>query len=202
MTIVFSGSPVANVQLSDSFNTWRLTTNKLLADAASLTSNNTFAGSNTNFSGEVRATTFIGDGSNLTNAGSTVASDTAANRELLVPFTGISSGTMTSANVNSNFTFNPSTGALSANAFIGDGSQLTNAGSTVATDSSANRALFVAFTGISSGTMTSANVNSTFTFNPGSGRLNANSVQSGAFVDGSGRTLIIRNSSNTVVWGE
>ena len=44
MTIVFSGSPVANVELSDSFNTWRLTTNKLLADAASLTANNTFAG--------------------------------------------------------------------------------------------------------------------------------------------------------------
>ena len=44
MTIVFSGSPVANVQLSDSFNTWRLTTNKILSDAASLTANNTFAG--------------------------------------------------------------------------------------------------------------------------------------------------------------
>jgi hypothetical protein len=201
MTIVFSGSPVANVQLSDSFNTWRLTTNKLLADAASLTSNNTFAGANTNFSGEVRATTFIGDGSNLTNAGSTVATD-SANHDLLVPFTGISSGTMTSANVNASFTFNPSTGTLSATAFSGDGSNLTNAGSTVASDTSANRNLFVAFTGVTSGTMTSANVNSTFTFNPGSGRLNANSVQSGAFVDGSGRTLIIRNSSNTVVWGE
>ena len=45
MTIVFSGSPVANVELADSFNTWRLTTNKIMADAASLTSNNSFAGS-------------------------------------------------------------------------------------------------------------------------------------------------------------
>lgn len=44
MTIVFSGSPVANVELADSFNTWRLTTNKLLNDAASLTANNTLAG--------------------------------------------------------------------------------------------------------------------------------------------------------------
>jgi len=44
MTIVFSGSPVANVELADSFNTWRLTTNKILSDAASLTANNTLAG--------------------------------------------------------------------------------------------------------------------------------------------------------------
>ena len=44
MTIVFSGSPVANVELADSFNTWRLTTNKILNDAASLTSNNSLAG--------------------------------------------------------------------------------------------------------------------------------------------------------------
>jgi hypothetical protein len=44
MTIVFSGSPVANVELADSFNTWRLTTNKILNDAASLTANNSMAG--------------------------------------------------------------------------------------------------------------------------------------------------------------
>jgi len=47
MTIVFSGSPVANVELSDTFNTWRLTTNKILNDAASLTANNTLAGTAT-----------------------------------------------------------------------------------------------------------------------------------------------------------
>lgn len=44
MTIIFAGLPVANVELADSFNTWRLTTNKILNDAASLTANNTFAG--------------------------------------------------------------------------------------------------------------------------------------------------------------
>jgi len=166
----------------------------------------TSANVNSNFTfnpatGALSANAFIGDGSQLTNAGSTVATDTAANRELQVAFTGISSGTMSSANVNPNFTFNPATGALSANAFIGDGSQLTNAGSTVASDTAANRDLLVAFTGISSGTMTSANVNSTFTFNPGSGRLSANSVKSSAFVDGSNRTLTIRDEANTIVWG-
>lgn len=100
-----------------------------------------------------------------------------------------------------NLTSVTASGTVTAAAFVGDGSQLTNAGSTVASDSSANRDLLVAFTGISSGTMTSANVNSTFTFNPGAGRLSANSVKSSAFVDGSNRTLTIRDEANTVIWG-
>jgi len=56
MTIVFSGSPVANVELSSTFNTWRLTTNKILNDAASLTANNTMAGTAT-FSNVVTVST-------------------------------------------------------------------------------------------------------------------------------------------------
>lgn len=147
--------------------------------------------------GNVTANSFIGDGSQLTNAGSTVASDTSANRELLVPFTGITSGTMTSANVNSNFTFNPATGALSANAFIGDGSQLTNAGSTVASDTSANRELLVPFTGISSGTMTSANVNSNFTFNPATGALSANAfIGDGSQLTNAGSSVATDGGTN------
>jgi len=135
MTIVFSGSPVANVQLSDSFNTWRLTTNKIIADAASLTANNTFAGtlgatgaatfSNTVSvagpvtltrtmvaTGNVTANSFIGDGGSLTGVATTVATDGGANRSLKVPFTGISSGTLTTANVDSTLLYNPSTGTL------------------------------------------------------------------------------------------
>lgn len=142
MTIVFAGSPVANVELADSFNTWRLTTNKILNDAASLTANNTFTAANTVFSGEVRASRFVGDATNLTNAGSTVAIDTVANRDLFVPFTGIANNTMTSANVNS-----------------------------------------------------------TFTFNPGAGRLSANVVKTSTLLDGSDRRLTIRDEANTIVWG-
>jgi len=149
--------------------------------------------------GDVTAASFIGDGSQLTNAGSTVATD-SGNHDLLVPFTGISSGTMTSANVNASFTFNPSTGTLTATAFSGDGSQLTNAGSTVATDSG-NHTLLVPFTGISSGTMTSANVNSNFTFNPSTGLLESTKVKTSDLQDSSGRTLTIRDEANTVVWG-
>ena len=135
MTIIFSGSPVANVQLSDSFNTWRLTTNKLLADAASLTANNTFAGtlsttgavtfSNTVSvagpvalsrtmvaTGNITANSFIGDGSGLTGVATTMATDSGNNRSLKIPFTGIASGTLTTANVDSTLLYNPSTGTL------------------------------------------------------------------------------------------
>ena len=137
MTIVFSGSPVANVQLSDSFNTWRLTTNKILSDAASLTANNTFAGtlgatgaatfSNTVSvagpvtltrtmvaTGNVTANSFIGDGGSLTGVATTMANDGGTNRSLKIPFTGISSGTLTTANVDSTLLYNPSTGTLTA----------------------------------------------------------------------------------------
>lgn len=44
MALLFSGSPVSNVELSDSFNTWRLTTNKIINDAVSVSANNTVTG--------------------------------------------------------------------------------------------------------------------------------------------------------------
>lgn len=157
-------------------------------------------GTTASLSGSVSASAFVGDGSQLTNAGSTVAVDGGANRDLSVPFTGITTGTMTSANVASSLTFNPSTGTLSATAFVGDGSQLTNAGSAVSTDS-VNHTLFVPFTGISSGTMTSANVNSSFTFNPSTGLLESTKVKTSDLQDSSGRTLTIRDESGTIVWG-
>lgn len=126
-------------------------------------------------SGSVTAASFSGDGSNLTNAGSTVASQTSLNRELFVPFTGIASGTMVSANVNSFFTFNPHTGRLSANSYAGDGSALTgiSAGATV-TDTSANVAYNIVFTNETSGTQAFAGIDTgSFTFNPNTGVCSA-----------------------------
>jgi hypothetical protein len=49
--------------------------------------------------------------------------------------------------------------------------------------------------------MTSANVNLTFTFNPGSGQLSANSMKTSNLQDSSGRTLTIRDETGTIVWG-
>jgi len=126
-------------------------------------------------SGSVTAASFSGDGSNLTNAGSTVASQTSLNRELFVPFTGIASGTMVSANVNSFFTFNPHTGRLSANSYAGDGSALTgiSAGATV-TDKSDAVNYNIVFTNETSGTQALAGIdNGAFTFNPSTGVCSA-----------------------------
>ena len=128
---------------------------------------------NVTATGNVTAGFFYGDGSNLTNAGSSVnqeVPDTAASRNLFIPFTGITSSTMTSANVSVGLVFNPGTGTLTANSFVGDGSGLTGAGATLANDAVTNSDLNVVFTGISSGSMTSANVaTGVFTFNPSTG---------------------------------
>ena len=181
MAIYCLGNPVANVALSDSFNTWRITTNKILNDAASLSGNNTFTGEVT-FSGNVSMST------SLSSSGSSLA------RNLTVAGNGSVSQDFTANNITAS-------SIIRANNFIGDGSLLTNAGSTVALDGSDSRTLKIPFTGISTGTMTSANVNSTFTFNPGTGQLAANSVKTSALQDSSGRTLTVRNESNTIVWG-
>lgn len=208
MTIFYLGAQVANVALSDSFNTWRLTTNKILEDAASTSSNNTFDGTNT-FDGAV---TFNGamntsgssSGLNLTLTGNAVIGKTLTATDVTVS-NNISSLLTISANVISaqTITANNITAAsiVRANNFIGDGSLLTNAGSTVSLDGSGNRSLLIPFTSITTGTMTSANVNSTFTFNPGSGQLSANSMKTSNLQDSSGRTLTIRDESGTIVWG-
>lgn len=191
---------VANVELTDTFNTWRVRTNTIAGEAVSGTSPHPqTVAANTTFTGTVTASAFIGDGSQLTNAGSSVATDTA-NHNLFVPFTGITSGTMTSANVNSNFYFNPSTGTVTATAFVGDGSGLTSAGSTVATDTT-DHDLKLVFTGVTSGTMTTANVATALTFNPSSGTLTSTVVKTSALKDSSNRTLVIKDASDAIVWG-
>ena len=75
--------------------------------------------------------------------------------------------------------FNPNTGVLTANSFVGDGSALTGivAGATIAESLAGQNAdLPVLFTGVTSGTLTTANVETTrLTFNPNTGVLTANS---------------------------
>lgn len=213
MSIYYLGAIVANVALSDSFNTWRITTNKILADAASTSSNNTFTGTLTfdgpvTFNGAMNTSGSSG-GLNLNLSGNAAISKTLTAKDISVSNTitaaNLTSTVLISANVidAETITANNITASsiIRANNFIGDGSLLTNAGSSVSTDSVFNRALLVPFTGITSGTMTSANVNSTFTFNPGSGQVSANSVKSSDFQDSSGRTLTIRDENGTIVWG-
>lgn len=146
----------------------------------------------------VHAAFFKGDGSQLTNAGSTVATQTTG-PALFVPFTGISSGTMTSANVNSTLTFNPDTGTLSANSFSGDGTNLTGVGVSVSDDTSTNTDYYLLFTGFTTGAATSANVSSTkLFFNPSSGQLNATDFNSLSDIAFKKNVETLQNASETL----
>ena len=57
MALFDSGTPLANVALTDTFNTWRVRTNQINTQAAGLASNNTFTGTNNIFNGTLQATT-------------------------------------------------------------------------------------------------------------------------------------------------
>lgn len=158
-----TGDVTGTIQTAAQPNITSVGTLSSLAVTADITSANIIT------SGTINASAFKGDGSQLTNAGSTVATQTSG-PDLLVAFTGITSGTMTSANVSSFLTFNPSTGTLSANSFSGDGSGLTGAGATLANDAVSTTDLSVVFTGLDTGSLTTANVASgVFTFNPSTG---------------------------------
>ena len=65
----------------------------------------------------ITAAAFIGNGSGLTGVGITTATDPADDRTLRIPFTGITSGLMTSANTHSELLYNPSIGTLFATDF-------------------------------------------------------------------------------------
>ena len=68
-------------------------------------------------SGIVSATSFYGDGTNLTNTGSTLSAAAGSQRVVL---TGQTSGTMTASATDSVLTFAQSTGTLSATSFSGN----------------------------------------------------------------------------------
>jgi len=77
--------------------------------------------------GVITATSFSGDGTNLTNTGSTLSAASGSQRVVL---TGQTSGTMTASATDSALTFAQSTGTLSATKFNGDGSALTGIAAT------------------------------------------------------------------------
>ena len=81
----------------------------------------TFTSSGLNVTGVITATSFVGDGSGITNAGSSLSASSGTQRVVL---TGQTSGTMTQSATDSTLTYNSSTGTLSADYFSGDGSNL------------------------------------------------------------------------------
>jgi hypothetical protein len=73
----------------------------------------TLSSSGINVTGVITATSFSGNGSGLTGAGSTVFNDTTTNQEFFPLFTSTTTGTITASGIStSKLTYNPSTGAL------------------------------------------------------------------------------------------
>lgn len=140
------------------------------------------------------AGSFAGDASSLTNvdADTINVSPTSINATYYLTFTGLNTGS-DSVNTNSNITVNPSSGTLSALAFSGDGSSLTNVVSSVINvgQTSTNATYYVTFTGVLNGN-DSVNTDSALSYNP-----NSNTLTSGYFVgDGSGLTNINADAKN------
>jgi hypothetical protein len=87
----------------------------ITATSARVGSAVTMNSSGINVAGIVTATSFVGDGSGLTGAGSTVADDTSTNATFYPLFTQTTSGTVTATKVSTTkLTFNPSTGLVVA----------------------------------------------------------------------------------------
>ena len=76
------------------------------------------------FQGIVTATSFVGDGTNLTNTGSDLTEPSSGVQRLVT--TTLTSGTMTASCTKSTLNFNFGTDTLSATNFSGDGANLTN----------------------------------------------------------------------------
>jgi hypothetical protein len=74
--------------------------------------------------GIISATKFYGDGSNLTNAGSTLQASSGTERVVL---TSLTTGTMTTASTNAGLTYDTATNTLSATNFSGNASSATYA---------------------------------------------------------------------------
>ena len=125
----------------------------------------------------VTANTFAGDGSALTGVSAGLDwSATTTNASFYPIIASNTSGAgVDQFNIASSLSYNPSTGALSATSFSGDGSGLTgiSAGATV-TDKSDNVNYNIVFTNETSGTQSLAGIdNAAFTFNPSTGQVNA-----------------------------
>ena len=138
------------------------------------------------FQGIVTATSFTGDGSNLTNTGASLGSASSGSERVVL--TNLTSGTMVSAKTDAELTYNFATNTLSATNFSGNGAGLSNTGSALSEPSSGTHRLVT--TSLTSGTMTSSGTDSTLTFNFATNTLSATNFS------GNGSGLSSLNASN------
>ena len=189
MALFDSGSPVANVALSDTFNTWRVRTNQINTQAAGLASNNAFTGALNAFNGLVTAPTV-----NANSVAGTIS--TAAQPNIT------SVGTLTTLSVTGTAGFNGHVTApsITANTFSGDGSGLTGLSAGLdwsATTSTSPHYMLIASNTSGSG-IDQFNVVSGVTIHPGSGRITANTfVGDGSGLTGISAGLTIEDDTST-----
>ena len=125
---------------------------KLEVGAVGASGTTLYVSGNARYTGAVAASSFVGDGSGLTGAGSTVVDDTSTNQTIYPVLTSQTSGTITSSKVStSKLSFNPSTGTVSAIGFSGSGANLTSLNAS----------------NLSSGTVPAARITSTSALNVG-----------------------------------
>ena len=130
-----------------------------------------------------------GGGSSVANIATQITVTPASNYSSYYPlFVASSNSAYQVAQVNSGFSFNPSSGVLSANTFSGtlyNGTSVSSQSATTA--SSANATYFPVFVASSSSAYQVNRMNSSFTFNPSTGVLSAPSFS--GVVSGAGSTI-------------
>lgn len=131
-----------------------------------------------NVVGVVTATSFVGNGSGLTGAGSTVADDTTTNATFYPLFTQTTSGTVTASKVSTTkLSFNPSTGGLSVtslNGSLANTLTLNTSGTGLSGSTTYNNSGVSTFTVTSNAT--SANTVSTIVARDASGNFSAGTI--------------------------
>ena len=166
MALFDSGTPVANVALSDTFNTWRIRTNQINTQAAGLASNNTFTGTLNTFN---NAAAFNGAVTAPIVTANTVAGVTGA-------FTGPVTAPIVTANtvagVTGAFTGPVTAPIVTANTFVGPLTGTASVATTV-TLVSANTTDAVHFPVFVDAATGDENIRTDtgFTYNPSSGIL-------------------------------
>ena len=101
--------------LSDVNSSGIITASTFFGDGSNLSGLFNSSTDSINTSGIITASAFFGDGSGLTGAGSTVFDDNTTDQEFFPLFTDITTGTITASGIStSKLTYNPSTGTLTA----------------------------------------------------------------------------------------
>jgi hypothetical protein len=109
-----------------------------------------------------------------------IIDDTTTNATRYITFTDATTGTITTENVSSTkLQYNPSTGAVSATKYFGDGSALTGivSGATISNDTTTATNLYPLFSSATSGTPTTIfTSNAKYLYKPSTGDLQASQV--------------------------